>query len=113
MNTVTTTGDYVSGGGNVVLDITVGDGQLGTIRIRLNGAVIAQGQGHVRKALGTGAGSCRARTVVNRMSPSSNATVTYQFSGGAAPAVFVGEGDFGGGEPIIFVGDFQITQEGA
>lgn len=110
MQTVITTGSYVSGGRDVVLEVVVGEGQQGEIRVRHNGAIVAEGSDHVRARIRPGTGSVRVKSIVNHTNPNTTAaTVTYRFSGGPAPDAFRGDGDFTQGEPIEFRGDFTLS----
>lgn len=110
MNTVNTTGDYPSGGRDVALEVVVGQGQQGEIRVRHNDQIVGEGTGRVTVRLRPGTGSVRAKAIVNHTNKNTTAaTVTYRFSGGSAPDQFRGAGDFGGGEPIEFRGDFTLS----
>lgn len=110
MNTVTTAGDYSTFGRDAVLEVIVGEGQHGTIRVRHNGSVVAEGTGRVRARLEPGTGEVRVKVVVNHTnSNTTRASVEYRFAGGAAPDRFNGDGDFADGEPILFRGDFTLS----
>lgn len=84
---------------NVVLIVTLGEGQLGSAAIVLNGEEIARGSEQVRADLGP-ASSLRNATVkvfsrINRTSAStSRFSVSYDWSGGRSPQTDVDDGDF-------------------
>ncbi|HEX2210287.1 MAG TPA: hypothetical protein VHG93_21600 [Longimicrobium sp.] len=110
MNTVLTTGDYVTEGRDAVIEVVVGEGQQGEIRVRHNGRVVAEGSGRVRARLSPGTGSVRAKAIVNHTNGGTTAaSVTYRFTGGPAPDEFRGDGDFSAGEPIEFRGEFTLS----
>jgi hypothetical protein len=105
-----TSGDYQTGGQDAVLRVTVGEGQKGRVRIRHNGEVVAEGSGKVQAELVPGRGEVRVVATVNHTNKKTNAaSVTYEFSGGAVPDSFQGEGDFSQGEPIDFIGEFTLS----
>lgn len=110
MNTVRTNGNYSTLGRDARFEVVVGESQHGTIRVRHNGAVVAEGTGRVRARLEPGTGDVRVKAIVNQTNPNTTrATVTYHFSGGPAPISFRGDGDFADGEPIEFRGDFTLS----
>ena len=110
MQTITTMGDYVSGGRDVVLEVVLGEGQQGLIRVRHNGEVVAEGSDGVRARMRPGTGGVRVKAVVNHTNKNAPAAViTYRFSGGPQPDGFREEGDFGRGEPIEFRGEFTLS----
>ena len=110
VQTITTMGDYVSGGRDVVLEVVLGEGQQGLIRVRHNGEVVAEESDRLRASIRPGTGSVRVKAVVNHTSRDTPAAViTYRFSGGPQPDAFREQGDFGQGEPIEFRGDFTLS----
>jgi hypothetical protein len=114
VQTITTTGDYFSGGTDVALEVVLGEGQQGLIRVRHNGEVVAEGSDRVRVRIRPGTGSVRVKAVVNHTNKKTPAAViTYRFSGGPQPDGFRGEGDFGQGEPIEFRGEFTLSWQRA
>lgn len=113
MQTVTTVGEYFSGGQDVVLDVVLGEGQQGVIRVRHNGTTVADGQEGVRARIRPGTGSVRVKAIVNQTNANTTAaSITYRFTGGPQGQLFREGGDFGAGEPIEFRGEFTLSQAG-
>jgi hypothetical protein len=113
VNSVVTMGEYASGGRDVVLEVVVGEGQQGEIRVRHDGEIVAEGSGRVRAKIRPGTGSVRVKAIVNHTNKNTTAaTITYRFSGGPAPDAFRGDGDFAQGEPIEFRGEFTLPGGG-
>jgi hypothetical protein len=108
---------YVVGNADVRLEVVIGQGQLGTALIQLNGAEVANGQGTVRVNLGPGSALDGARvrifTEVNHTSPDSSlASVTYRWNGGPATQTDQDTGVFGEGEEFIgFQADYTLVRE--
>jgi hypothetical protein len=114
MNPIVTQGTYDVGDGAVItLEVTFGDGQRGRCSVMLDGREVARGSDRVRAALGAGA-ALRGGTVsvigtINRTSPSSRCSVTYDFGGGPSPAQFCGDADFeADGEPVDMDATFTL-----
>jgi len=77
----------------VSITVTIGSGQFGSIRVKLDGAKVAAGQERLHVALGKGADvagkTIEVLSVVNDVNPMTNRTeVTYTLSGGKAPRTF-------------------------
>ena len=78
---------------DVSISVVIGNGQFGTIRVRLDGNKIAAGRQQVTAVLGKGSTVTNKTvdviSVVDDVNPSTNRTVvTYTLAGGAAPQSF-------------------------
>jgi hypothetical protein len=85
--------NYSVAAGDVLLDVVVGNGQLGSIGVRLDGAKTGSGTQKLHVNLGAGA-AIRGKkaliiAVVHDVNPMTNRTiVTYSLAGGANPATY-------------------------
>jgi hypothetical protein len=114
MNPIVTEGTYDAGDGTAItLEVTFGDGQRGRCSVELDGREVARGSDRVRATLGP-ARAVRGGTVsvvgtINRTSPASRCSVTFDFGGGPAPAQFRGDADFDAdGEPVDVDATFTL-----
>lgn len=114
MNPMVTSGEYPVGSGPITLEVVIGEGQRGRCAVLVNGAEVKRGSDRVRVNLGNGAqlrgGQVSVVGTINHTNPSTTrCSVTYTFSGGAAPRKFSGDADFAtDGEPVDFDGNFTL-----
>ena len=113
----TTKGTYsVRKNDDVTLTVTIGSGQYGSIRVRVNGNKVGAGQERLHIALGKGAdligSGIAVLAVVNDVNPMTNRTeVTWVFAGGPKPSIFhqehVAQSDWG---VVLFPANFDIVR---
>jgi hypothetical protein len=96
---VTTNDDYRvgAGAGDIRLAVTIGEGQFGTSRAKLDGSELATGSGpfsvKVGKRSEVKGKTLFVRTVVNDVNSLTNRmSVTYRLTGGTEPAKIVAKG---------------------
>lgn len=117
MADVTTTDNYPvgSGAGEIRLALTIGEGQFGTSRIKLNGSVLATGSGPLAIKVGRRSevkGQLLfVRTVVNDVNSVTNRmSVTYRLTGGVEPLKTVVKGAVTvEGDILVFDANFSLT----
>jgi hypothetical protein len=117
MADVDTTGTYTVGTGNgeVKLAVIIGEGQIGTTRVRVSGIELVTATGPVTVTVGKAAAikgkSVFVRTIVNDVNSLTNdMSVTYHFSGGPSPQLNVAKGKVTAeGRLLIFEGTFSLA----
>ena len=117
MADVTTNGAYAVGTGNkpIKLAVIIGEGQIGTSRVRLGGSELVTATGPVTVSVGKPAAikgkSVFIRTIVNDVnSLTDKMSVTYNFSGGASTHTKIARGTVSKpGKVLIFEATFSLT----
>ena len=114
---VTTNGTYAVGTGNrsITLAVIIGEGQIGTSRVRLGSTALVTATGPVTVNIGKPAAvkgkSVFIRTIVNDVnSLTDRMSVTYNFSGGPSTQTKVARGAVSKpGKLLIFEATFSLT----
>ena len=117
MADVVTNGTYAVGTGNqsLRLAVIIGEGQIGTTRVRLGSSELVTATGPVTVAIGKPAAvkgkSVFIRTIVNDVnSLTDKMSVTYHFSGGASTQTKIARGAVSKpGKLLIFEATFSLT----
>ena len=117
MADVTTSGNYRlgSGAGDVRLGLTIGEGQFGTSRTKLDGTVLATGSGPMMVRIGKRSElkgkSLTIRTVVNDLNSMTNRmSVTYRLTGGEEDQKVIAKGKVTAeGDLLVFDATFDLV----
>lgn len=117
MPDVTTNESYSVGAGSdtVVLAVVIGEGQIGTSRVRLDGAELVTATGPITVAVGKPATvkgkRLFIRSIINDVNSLTNRmSVTYRLTGGAAPRQSIANANAPNeGDVLVFEATFSLT----